>query len=416
MSQFRQASIFACVSLLTATGLVGCQRGEKTCRYYSIVLERAESAAEKRSAVESIKKLNVKDQQTCDDKVFERLNKSMADKAYRPLIIDAVENVGRGGPKLRERSEKLLASGLGIPEAAGQIAGIIRTWRAESLETREPWVPMKETTEKLAAAIKKSNGPSRVTLVEALFTSLPDPKDRAKYEDLLIELADTDPSLQTVEVNIRALQFLTEMRSVNVRRLKLTFTGFLPTMRRGLKRLCQRAWRLRPCRATKLLRKCWVFSTAPMLNSTCGRKRRHGRLGIPGRPQVDAGFRRRARQDDFRAAGRHAEQSRQSGRQRHSADLQADYAKKPAVGRVCHQSRAVVGVGDCGHGCRCQGFCRADCRDFKEFRSWPGAAHFAAHRFSCVRCAQLVERNRQSLQSCTQKRKTGILQRARLRA
>lgn len=207
------------LGLLTA-GATGCQRGEKSCRYYSIVLERSDSPEERKHALDEIKRMNSKDQAKCDDdKVFERLGKSMNDNKFRPTVVETLENLGRAGGKLRERSEKLLVSGLSKNEAAGQIATVFRTWRLESAEGRDPWAPSQATTNALAAAIKRipgtqqGGGQARASLVEALFLAVTDPKERAKYEDLLIELADTDPAQQSVDVNIKALQYLAEMKT-----------------------------------------------------------------------------------------------------------------------------------------------------------------------------------------------------------
>ena len=205
----------AILALAAFTAFTGCQRGEKSCRYYSLVLEKSESAEDRKGALDAIKKLNTKDQQKCnDDRVFDRLSKAMAEPKYRPLVIETVENVGRAGGKLRERSEKLLLAGLSNNDAAGQIATTFRTWRLESMDTTDAWVPGENVATALAAAIKKvTQGPARSPLVEALFLCLSDANQRAKYEDLLIELADTDPSQQTVDVNIKAIQYLAEMKT-----------------------------------------------------------------------------------------------------------------------------------------------------------------------------------------------------------
>lgn len=209
----------AALALLVAAS-TGCQRGEKSCRYYSIVLERSDAPEERKHALDQIKRMNGKDQVKCDDdKVFDRFGKAMGEARYRPTVIETLENLGRAGGKLRERSEKLLVSGLGKTEGAGQIATVFRTWRLESAEGKDPWAPSPATTNALAAAIKRipatqpGGGAARASLVEALFLSVTDAKERAKYEDLLVELADTDPSQQSVDVNIKALQYLTEMRT-----------------------------------------------------------------------------------------------------------------------------------------------------------------------------------------------------------
>lgn len=225
MSRSRHAllpvSIRGVVALaLLVTASTGCQRGEKSCRYYSIVLERSDSPEERKHALDEIKRMNSKDQAKCDDdKVFDRFGKAMGEAKFRPTVVETLENLGRAGGKLRERSEKLLVSGLAKNEGAGQIATVFRGWRLESAEGKDPWAPSQATTNALAAAIKRipatqqGGGAARASLVEALFLSVTDPKERAKYEDLLIELADTDPSQQSVDVNIKALQYLTEMRT-----------------------------------------------------------------------------------------------------------------------------------------------------------------------------------------------------------
>lgn len=204
---------FSAVPLVAS--MTACQRGEKSCRYYSLVVEKSEQAEDRKAALDAIKKLNTKDQQKCnDDRVFERLSKAMNEPKYRPIVIETVENVGRAGGKLRERSEKLLLAGLSTNEAASQIATVFRTWRLESMDSSDPWKPGDNVATALAAAIKRvTQGAARAPLVEALFLCLSDAEARAKYEDLLIELADTDPAQQTVDVNIKALQYLGEMRS-----------------------------------------------------------------------------------------------------------------------------------------------------------------------------------------------------------
>ena len=207
----------AIAAIAAVSVLTGCQRGEKSCRYYSLVLEKSEAAEDRKGALDAIKKLSTKDMAKCsDDRVFERLGKAMNEPKYRPLVIETVENVGRAGGKLRERSEKVLLAGLTNNDAAGLIATTFRTWRLESMDTSDPWVPGENVAAALATAIKKATtGPARSPLVEALFLCLSDANARAKYEDLLIELADTDPSQQTVDVNIKAIQYLAEMKTQN---------------------------------------------------------------------------------------------------------------------------------------------------------------------------------------------------------
>ena len=146
--------MLAILALAAVTALAGCQRGEKSCRYYSLVLEKSESPEDRKAALDAIKKLNTKDQQKCnDDRVFERLSKAMNEPKYRPHVIETVENVGRAGGKLRERSEKLLLAGLSNNDAASQIATTFRTWRLESLDTSDPWVPGENVAAALAASI-----------------------------------------------------------------------------------------------------------------------------------------------------------------------------------------------------------------------------------------------------------------------
>lgn len=205
----------ALVAVAAVMAFSGCQRGEKSCRYYSLVLEKSEAAEDRKGALDAIKKLSTKDMQKCnDDRVFDRLGKAMNEPKYRPLVIETVENVGRAGGKLRERAEKVLMSGLSNNDAAGLIATTFRTWRLESMDTSDPWVPGENVAAGLAAAIKRvTQGPARSPLVEALFLCLSDASQRAKYEDLLVELADTDPSQQTVDVNIKAIEYLAEMKS-----------------------------------------------------------------------------------------------------------------------------------------------------------------------------------------------------------
>jgi len=225
MSDFRRAGFAALILLCTVATLFGCQRGEKSCRYYSIVLDRSESSDDRNRAIDAIKRMTTKDQLKCDDdKVFERLGKTMKDQKFRPVLIDALENLGRAGGNLRtcpptakkdcKRSEELLVDGMNFLDSAGLAAGVIRTWRLETAESGHgPWLPKATTADAIAAAIKKPNitGQSRSQLVEALFLSVPDAKQRNKYEDLLVELADADPASQTVETNIKALQYLAEM-------------------------------------------------------------------------------------------------------------------------------------------------------------------------------------------------------------
>jgi hypothetical protein len=200
--------------LVPVAGLSGCQRGEKSCRYYSLVLEKAASPDDQMRALESIKKMSGKDILKCDDKkVLDRFAKAMDSEKLRPLIVDTLEVVGRSGGKLRLESEKLLLKGLASEQTAGQTAAVIRNWRIETAESgKEAWLPSADTAQALATAIGKfKKGEVRSQLVESLFLSVADPAARAKYTDLLIELASTDPSAQTVDVNLKSLSYLTEM-------------------------------------------------------------------------------------------------------------------------------------------------------------------------------------------------------------
>ncbi len=150
-----------------------------------------------------------------DDKVYKRFHDKV-EKApqYRPLLIEAQENIGRASDKLRARAQKLIVKGLGFNDSALIGARVIKTWRLEAHERGKTWLPSDEVVAGIARALKRVNdGPSRAELLDALWLGIPDPKSREKYEDLLIELADTDPATQSVEVNLKALKFLTEMRS-----------------------------------------------------------------------------------------------------------------------------------------------------------------------------------------------------------
>ncbi len=195
-----------------------CQRGEKSCRYFSLVTVRSDSPEERKRAIADIKSLPTADLLKCDDdKVFERFGE-VIDKQpqFRPLLIDALEAVGKASKSLRNRCEAMLIKGLGFDETAPQVAGIVRTWRLEDAEVTksDPYVPSKSVADALAAALKRvTDGGAKGVLLESLFLSLPDMESRKVHEDLLIELAAGDPVTQTIEVNIRALNYLRQMRS-----------------------------------------------------------------------------------------------------------------------------------------------------------------------------------------------------------
>lgn len=207
---------FWLVALLAAATLSsGCQRGEKSCRYYSLVLERSEDPSERKNAIEEIKRMSTADQLKCDDdKVFARFTKIIEEDAkYRSSVVEALDSVGKASEKLRERSQVLLAKALGFDDAVPVAANIVRQWRVEAHEAGKEWFPDKTVTDALGAALRRvKDGEMKATLLESLWLSLQDDKARAPYVDLLVELADTDPSQQTVMVNIRALKYLTSMR------------------------------------------------------------------------------------------------------------------------------------------------------------------------------------------------------------
>lgn len=213
---FRSASRLLFVCLATVALLVSCQRGEKSCRYYSLVLERSDSPEEQKRAIETIRRLSTEDHLKCDDdKVYARFTAIVEkDAKFRPLLLEAQENIGRASEKLRLRAQKLLTKGLGFSDSALVSARVVKTWRLEEHERGKTWLPEEAVIDGIARALKRvTDGPSRVELLDALWLGIPDAKGRAKYEDLLIELADTDPATQSVEVNLKSMKFLTEMRS-----------------------------------------------------------------------------------------------------------------------------------------------------------------------------------------------------------
>ena len=212
----RSAARSILFGLAAVAMLVGCQRGEKSCRYYSLVLERSESPEEQKRAIETIRRLSTEDHLKCDnDKVYARFHhKVEKDPKFRSLVIEAQENIGRASEPLRKRAQKLIVKGLGFNDSALLAARIIKTWRLEEHERGKTWLPEDDVVAGIARALKRvTDGASRSELLDALWLGIPDPKSREKYEDLLIELADTDPATQSVEVNLKAMKFLTEMRS-----------------------------------------------------------------------------------------------------------------------------------------------------------------------------------------------------------
>ncbi len=208
------SAALACLVVAAAAPLTGCEKGEKSCRYYSMVMVAKGANLKKKSQqLEIIKNLPSKEQLKCDDPaVFERLAATMETKELRPQVVATVENIGRASKSLRAKSEKLLVKALATEDTAGQAAQTIRTWRIETAESgRDPWFPTKETTKALADWTKKYKKETRAALVEALFVSLADAEARREYEDLLIELAATDPGEQGLETNLKALSYLTEL-------------------------------------------------------------------------------------------------------------------------------------------------------------------------------------------------------------
>lgn len=210
-------SALALLLALTAFGSTGCQRGEKSCRYYSLVLVRSDAPDERKRAIEEIKRMGTKDQLKCDDdKVFGRFMELLEDDTFRPMVVDAMENLGKASPKLRDRSEKVLVKAAESDDTAPLAGTIVKNWRVASAEKSgdEAYMPSKEMADALAGALKRAKqGTAKATLLESLFVALPDTKERMKYEDLLIDLAQGDPTLQTIEVNQKAIEYLKLMRS-----------------------------------------------------------------------------------------------------------------------------------------------------------------------------------------------------------
>ncbi|MBM4344798.1 MAG: hypothetical protein FJ100_15635 [Deltaproteobacteria bacterium] len=208
-------AVLSAFALLLALPLLGaCEKGEKSCRYYSMVLDAKGATLRKRAdALETIKSIPYRDVHKCDDQhVFDRLGRAMDTKELRPLVIATVESIGRSSKGLRDKAEKLLIKALGFEDIAGQAAVTVRTWRIESAESgRDPYFPSKPVIQALADKVKKYKKETKALLVEALFVSLVTNEQRMEYEDLLIDLALTDPADQGLDTNLKALMYLTEI-------------------------------------------------------------------------------------------------------------------------------------------------------------------------------------------------------------
>ncbi|MSQ82953.1 MAG: hypothetical protein EXR77_08555 [Myxococcales bacterium] len=210
-----RSTISALVALTLALPvMMACEKGEKSCRYYSMVLDAKGASLRKRAdALETIKSIPYGDVHKCDDQnVFDRIGRSMDTKELRPMAIATIESIGRSSKGLRDKSEKLLIKSLNFEDIAGQAAITIRTWRIESAESgRDPYFPSKPVIQALADKIRKYKKETKALLVEALFVSLVTADQRLEYEDLLIDLALTDPADQGVETNMKALAYLSEI-------------------------------------------------------------------------------------------------------------------------------------------------------------------------------------------------------------
>ncbi len=202
-------------ALAFATVLPACQRGEKSCRYYSLVLEKSEDPRERTSAIKEIRALSSKDQLKCDnDKVFERFGQIIDKEGkFRVALVEALDSVGQASPKLNKRVQGMFVKALGHLDSAPTVANIISTWRRDSHERGKDWAPEKPVVKALAAVIKRvKDAEAKGNLLDALWLSLPDEKDKRQYVDLLLELADADPSKQSIAINIKALKYLTKLR------------------------------------------------------------------------------------------------------------------------------------------------------------------------------------------------------------
>ncbi|HAN32416.1 MAG TPA: hypothetical protein DCQ06_12545 [Myxococcales bacterium] len=220
MSERRIAlSLSIAISLIAL--MPGCQRGEKSCRYYSLVLEKSEDPSERMDAIRQIRGLSSKDQLKCDDdKVFTRFAAVVDDKdgnlgKYRVPLLEAVESVGQASPKLNKRVQGLFVKGLGHLDSAPIVANIISSWRRDAHERGKTWAPEPAVVKAIAAVIRRvKDATAKATLLEALWLSLPDEKDKREYVDLLLELASAKPSApgNSIGITIKALKFLTKLR------------------------------------------------------------------------------------------------------------------------------------------------------------------------------------------------------------
>ncbi len=135
-------------------------------------------------------------------------------------MVEALESIGKNdkkppkGPSLRERAEALIAKALGYDSVAPSASRIIRVWRYDAHERGKTYEPGENVKKALAAAVRRvKSGEAKGQILQALWLALPDMEARRKFEDLLIEIADADPSTQNVKVNLDALKYLTEMRA-----------------------------------------------------------------------------------------------------------------------------------------------------------------------------------------------------------
>jgi uncharacterized lipoprotein YmbA len=203
------------VLLSLAVVLSACQRGEKSCRYYSLVLQKSDDPFQKKEAIQEIRLMHTKDQLKCDDdKVFKRFADTI-DKAppFRPPLVEMLESLGKANEKLRTRCQTLLVKAIGYDDTAAIAARIVRTWRLDAADKGKTWLPNNAIVKALAAAMRRvKNGETKESILQSLWLSLDD-KKKLEYEDLLIQLADADPATQTVGVNLKALKYLTDIRS-----------------------------------------------------------------------------------------------------------------------------------------------------------------------------------------------------------
>ena len=203
------------ITLAAAALLSGCQRGEKSCRYYSLVLEKSQDPTERVGAISEIRSLSSKDQLKCDnDKVFERFSKIIDnDGKFRVALVQALESVGQASPKLNKRTQLLFVKALGHIDSAPTVANIISAWRRDSHERGKDWAPEPAVVKALAAVVRRvKDGEAKSNLLQALWLSLPSEEAKKQYVDLFLELADADPATQSIAVNIQALKYLTKLR------------------------------------------------------------------------------------------------------------------------------------------------------------------------------------------------------------